>query len=72
MGFALQDTALESYADSTSTKLEMYTISKKYPAALELPLFKEKIEKQQTQFDKWNLNKLRICDKISKMYLKAI
>ena len=45
MGFTLQDVNLESYADSTCKKPELYTKIEKYLTALAVPLSEEKIEK---------------------------
>ena len=72
IGFALQDTSLESYADDTSTNPKMYIKSQKYLIAPELPLPEEKIKKRQAEIDKWTLNNSWTWDKIGKMCLKSI
>ena len=72
MGFALQDAGLESYVDGMCKKPELYTKTKKYPAAPAVPLSEEKIEKRKAEVEKWVLNNSRTCDKIGKMCWRSV
>ena len=72
IGFALLDAGLIAYADGRSSKPEPYTkiaILSKEGSAL---LTEKKIEKQETEIEKWIFNNARTCGKIGRIYTRSV